>query len=96
MRSILNHWTCWKSTPEAVGELNRLLRGWSRYFHFLNSSRVTGNLRWWGQRRLMRWLWRKHGCRRALWSAHPPVVLYGRHGLWPIPLTAGWTGKTRS
>jgi len=90
VRDILNHWTCWKSTPDAVGELNRLLRGWSGYFHFLHSSRVMGNLRWWVQRRLRRWLWRKHGGRRALWRDYPATVLYDRHGLWPLPLTAGW------
>ena len=93
-RRILNHWTCWKRTPEAVGELNLLLRGWSGYFHFLHRSRVMGNLRWWVQRRLRRWLWRQHGCRRALWSDYPVVQLYERYGLWSLPLTAGWTGTT--
>src|SRR6185503_14514950 len=96
VRSILNHWTCWKSTSEAVGELNLYLRGWSGYFHFLHSSRVTGKLRWWVQRRLMRWLWRKHARRRALWTDYPIPTLYDRYGLWPIPLTAGWTRQTRS
>jgi group II intron reverse transcriptase/maturase len=91
VRGILNHWTCWKSTSEAVGELNLYLRGWSGYFHFLHSSRVTGKLRWWVQRRLMRWLWRKHGRSRALWTDYPIPLLYSRYGLWPLPLTAGWT-----
>jgi len=96
VRDILNHWTCWKNTTEAVGELNLCLRGWSGYFHFLHSSRVMGKLRWWVERRLMRWLWRKHARKRALWTDYPIPMLYDRYGLWPMPLTAGWTRPTRS
>jgi group II intron reverse transcriptase/maturase len=93
VRSILNHWTCWKASPQAVGELNLYLRGWCGYFHFLHSSRVMNDLRWWVERRLMRWLWRKHGRSRALWTGYPIPILYSRYGLWPMPLTAGWTPK---
>ena len=95
VRARLNHWTNWKSISEAVEELNPLLRGWSGYFHFQHSSRVLGRLRSWVEDRMKRWLWRKHGCRRALWSDYPTARLYERYGLWPMPLTAGWTAKTR-
>ena len=37
---------------------------------------------------------RKHGGRRALWSDYPMARYYERYGLWPMPLTAGWTAKT--
>jgi len=90
VRARLNHWTNWKSISEAVEDLNPLLRGWSGYFHFGQSSRVMGRLRSWVEDRMKRWLWRKHGCRRALWSDYPTVRLYARYGLWPMPLTAGW------
>ena len=45
------------------GPHNRLMRGWSGYFHYRHSSRVFGKLRWWVNGRMRRWLWRKHACR---------------------------------
>ncbi len=77
-------------------EVNRLLRGWSGYFHFRHSSRVLGKLRWWVETRLQRWLWRKHGRRRLLWSGYPVPLLDSRYGLWPMPLQAGRTAQTPS
>lgn len=36
---ILNQGTLWKSSAEAVGALNRLLKGWGEYYRYGNSSR---------------------------------------------------------
>ena len=94
MRHLLNHWTCGRSIPDTVSELNLILRGGSGYFHFQHSRRVLGKRRWWVQTRMQRWLWRKHGGRRALGSDYPVATLQERYGLWPLPLTAGWTGQT--
>src|SRR5262249_32256747 len=90
VRAKLHHWTHWNSIPEATTSLNRLLRGWSGYFHFQHSSGVFGELREWVQDRLRRWLWRKHGCRRTLWRDYPDSMLYDQYGLYPLPTTAGW------
>ena len=91
VRAILNHWTRHERTEEIIRRVNRLLRGWSGYFHYQNSSRVFGKMRWWVNDRLRRWLWRKHACRRALWKHYGDPVLYQRYGLWALPLRAGWT-----
>jgi group II intron reverse transcriptase/maturase len=94
VRAILNHWTRHEHTEEIIRRVNRLLRGWSGYFHYQNSSRVFGKMRWWVNDRLRRWLWRKHACRRALWKHYGDPVLYQRYGLWALPLRAGWTTMT--
>lgn len=90
VRTKLNHWTLGKRIPEAMAGLNRLLRGWSGYFHYRQSSRVMDKLNWQVRDRVRRWLWRKHGKKRALWSDYPEERLYGHYGLWPLPLKVAW------
>jgi group II intron reverse transcriptase/maturase len=90
VRGQLNHWTLHRRIPEAVEELNTLLRGWSGYFHYRQSSRVFGDLNHWLWDRLRRWLWRKHKCTKALWSAYPNELLHNRYGLWRLPLRVSW------
>ncbi len=91
VRVELNHWTRWRGIEPSLGRVNRILRGWSGYYHYRNSSRVFRKMKWWMQTRLKRWLWRKHNCSRALWTDYPDQALYDRYGLWPLPTTAGWT-----
>lgn len=93
VRARLNHWTQHERIPAVVGGLNRLLRGWSGYFHYRQSSRVMGKLNWQVRDRLRRWLWRKHGCRRALWQAYPDERLHGQYGLWPLPTRVAWRDR---
>jgi len=90
VRARLNHWTQHQRIPEVVTGLNRLLRGWSGYFHYRQSSRVMGKLNWQVRDRLRRWLWRKHGQRRALWCDYPDTRLHGQYGLWPLPERVAW------
>jgi len=90
VRRQLNHWTLHRRIPEALSDLNRMLRGWSGYFHYRQSTRVFGKtLRWVGDR-LRRWLWRKHNRTKALWSAYPKEVLHNRYGLWRLPTRVSW------
>jgi group II intron reverse transcriptase/maturase len=93
MREHLSHWTLHRHTYTTISEVNRTLRGWGEYFHYRNSSRVFGKLNWWIRDRVRRWLWRKHKCRRALWRDYPEHVLYGRYGLWPLPLNVSTRGN---
>jgi hypothetical protein len=85
VRRKLNHWTLHQRIPEAMAGLNRLLRGWSGYFHYRHSSRVMVKLNWHVRNRVRRWLWRKHGQKRALWRDYPDQRLHGQYGLWPLP-----------
>ena len=93
VREHLNHWTLHRASRPTLEELNRMLRGWSQYFHYRNSSRVFEKLNWWLRDRVRRWLWRKHRCRTALWSAYPAERLYGQYGLWPLPQTVSPRGN---
>jgi RNA-directed DNA polymerase len=90
VREQLNHWTLWQRIDEAMSRLNRLLRGWSGYFHHRQSSRVMGKLNGQVRDRVRRWLRRKHGQRRALWSDYPDQRLAGQYGLWPLPERVAW------
>jgi group II intron reverse transcriptase/maturase len=85
VRRKLNHWTLGQRTAETVAGLNRLLRGWSGYFHYQHSSRVMGKLHRQVRDRLKRWLWRKHGKKRALWRDYPDQRLKAQYGLWSFP-----------
>lgn len=90
VRSLLNHWTQHRAIDEAMCELNRMLRGWSGYFHYRQSSEVFGAINWWVGDRLRRWLWRKHNRRKPLWSDYPNELLYSRYHLWRLPLSVAW------
>jgi len=90
LRGILNHWTHWRPIAEVVKETNQVLRGWSAYFHFRNSTAVMGHLRGYSQNLLRRWLWRKHACQGGLWSRYPHQKLHTQYGLYALPTTAAW------
>ena len=90
LRGIMNHWTLWRPIDEVVQETNRVLRGWSGYFHFRNSTAVMGNLQRYSRDRLRRWLWRKHACKGGLWTRYPNQRLHTHYGLYALPTTAAW------
>jgi len=93
IRAELNHWTHWRGVKPVLERVNQIQRGWSGYYHYRNSSRVFGKMKWWVATRMKRWLWRKHACARALWEAYPDEKLYDFYGLWPLPVQAGWTAR---
>jgi len=90
VRAQLNHWTVHRRIPEAVSDLNRILRGWSGYFHYRQSTRVFNKTQWWVRDRLRRWLWRKHNRTKALWSYYTNEMLHERYGLWRLPMHVSW------
>jgi len=90
VREQLNHWTLHRRIPEAVADLNKLLRGWGGYFHYRQSTRVFGKTQAWVRDRLRRWLWRKHNRTKALWGDYPNELLHDRYGLWRLPMRASW------
>ena len=90
LREKLNHRTLWRAAEEVIPEVNRLLQGWGGYFHYANSTRVFDRLNQYAAMRVQRWLWRKHGCTKALWS-NPREVLRERYGLYRLPTRAAWT-----
>lgn len=90
IREILNRGTLWRSPEEVVTRLNRRLKGWTGYFHYANSTRVLGQVGQYTRNTLRRWLWRKHGCSRALWASYTNEELHERFGLYRMPAGAAW------
>jgi RNA-directed DNA polymerase len=90
LEEILNHWTHSRAIQAVVGDVNRVLRGWAAYFHYGNSVTVMNRMNHHSQTRFRRWLWRKHGCRRALWKHYDPAQFQTRYGLYELPTTANW------
>ena len=93
VREHLNHWTLHRSIGDTVHDLNRVLRGWSQYYHYRNSSRVFGKVNRWVRHRMRRWLWRKHRRTKALWKAYPDELLYEQYRLWRLPESASIRGN---
>jgi group II intron reverse transcriptase/maturase len=87
---LLNHWTQGRSIRDVVEAVNRVLRGWASYFHYGNSVTVMNRMKHYSQTRFRRWLWRKHACRRGLWTHYPAEELHARYGLYELPTTAKW------
>ena len=90
IREKLNHWTLWRAADEVIPELNRWLKGWGGYFHYANSTRVFDRMNPFVVNRVQRWLWRKGGCQRSLWTTTPREVLQERYGLYRLPTWAAW------
>ena len=88
---LLNHRTQWRPIAEAVGDVNRVVRGWSGYFHYGNSAGVMSRMQYWLNNRLRRWLWRKHACRGGLHQHYANEQLETQYGLWSLPRHAAWT-----
>jgi group II intron reverse transcriptase/maturase len=88
---LLNHGTLWRPIAAVVTEVNQVLRGWAGYFHWGHSSAVSNQMLSYSRNRFRRWLWRKHDCRRALWTAYTDQRLHEKYGLWKLPLTSSWS-----
>jgi len=93
MREKLNRTTLWRSPEEVIPEINRQLKGWAGYFHYGNSSKAFRKAQQQVERRVCRWLWRKHGCKRGLWTYLTPENLHEKLGLYQLPQRAAWTAK---
>ena len=58
---------------------------------YANSTAKFGALQHYLRQTLRRWLWRKHGCKRAQYAHYTNDRLHGHYGLWSWPLHAAWT-----
>jgi hypothetical protein len=96
VREFLNRGTLNAPLEEIIPRLNRRLKGWAGYFHFGHCTRVFGQMEDFTRTKLKRWLWRKHGCRKALWTCYTDAELHDRFGLYRMPLRAPWRAGRRS
>ncbi len=97
LRARIKQLTDRRLTPipmvDVVGTVNRLLRGWSGYFHHRNCSNVFKDVRWYVEERMRTHLRKRHQLkdRSTGYWRFPNRVLYARYGLYQLPATAGWT-----
>jgi hypothetical protein len=49
-------------------------------------------MQYYSRQKLRRWIWRKHNCKRGLWSFCSDEQLHTRYGLYALPLWAAWKG----
>ena len=74
-----------RPTADVIAELNRVVRGWAGYFHFLHCGRAFSALRRFVSQRVRIYLRRKHRTQSWGYQAFPDAVLYGRLGLYRLP-----------
>ena len=75
-----------------IGSMNAVLRGWTNYFHYRNSSCVLGKVRTHAEERLRKHLMKRHKVKdRGIGLGHfPSRKFYTEYGLYKVPTTAGW------
>ena len=78
--------------PDVVATLNQYVRGWAGYFHYRNSSKGMGRVKWHVEERLRTHLRKRHKMksRAAGYAQFPTPMLYARYGLFKLPTRAGW------
>ena len=91
IRAALNHWTLHHSCTAAVREVNAVLRGWGRYYHYGHCTRVFRRTQHWVQERVRSWLWRKYNRTHSRHSFFTNARLVGQYHLHQLPLHAPWT-----
>lgn len=75
-------------TATVITAVNQVVRGWAGYFYFQNCSRDFSTLRWFLEERVRTFLRRKHRYRSRAYAAFPYTLLYGRLGLYRLPMRA--------
>lgn len=81
-----------KPLPEVVKDVNQVLRGWTGYFHYRNSSRVMGKLRYHVEERMRTHLGKRHKVRKRgeRFARFPSRTYYTELGLYKVPTNAAW------
>ncbi|MDP2751829.1 MAG: group II intron reverse transcriptase/maturase [Rhodocyclaceae bacterium] len=82
----------WRPIEDVVRDVNQVLRGWSGYFHYRNSSRQFRKVKRHSEDRLRIHLRKRH--KISDWETSmlrfPRRVLYEKYGLYPLATKAGW------
>ena len=77
---------------DVVRDVNRVLRGWSGYFHYRNSSAVFLKVKRHAEERLRTHLRKRHKVPdwKSAMIRFPRRVLYEQYGLYKLSTAAGW------
>jgi group II intron reverse transcriptase/maturase len=90
VRQELNHWTRRRSCSESVRRVNRIVQGWSNYYHYGNCAKVFRRHQHWLQNRFRTWLWWKYDRTLGRYGFFTNDRLHGQYHLWTLPRTAQW------
>ncbi len=85
VRGELNHWTTGRSCMEAVRTVNRVVRGWSHYFHYGHCTRTFVRMQDWLRQRYRKWLWKKYGRTLGYHTFFTNDRLQGQYQLFTLP-----------
>lgn len=85
VRRELNHWTTGRSCVEAIRTVNRVVRGWSHYFHYGHCTRVFTRMQDWLRQRYRKWLWKKYGRTLGYRTFFTNDRLQGQYQLFTLP-----------
>lgn len=88
VRRELNHWTTGRSCKEAIGTVNRVVRGWSQYFHYGHCTRTFVREQDWLRQRCRKWLWKKYGRTLGYYTFFTNDRLQGQYQLFTLPTYA--------
>jgi len=81
MREITSRWTGGRAVGETIAEMNRVLRGWGRYFRCGNPRQSMARINHHAKERLRKWLMRRRQRRGPGYTQYPARRLYGELGL---------------
>ncbi len=78
--------------PLLIDGVNDVVRGWSAYFHYGNSTHVLGKVKWYTEERVRKHLRKRHKlrCQGEGYKRFPTDVIYRQLGLYKIPMNAKW------
>ena len=80
----------WRSCAETVTRINRIVHGWSNYFHYGNCSNVFRRIQRWVQQRFRIWLWKKYDKTLGRYTFFTDDRMHGQYQLWTMPTTVAW------
>jgi hypothetical protein len=100
LKTEIRNWTNRKSftLPEEVviENLNERVRGWTEYFRYGHCSEDLAAVKWFLEERVKRYLRRKHRKKRRSHKIFSFNYMYGKLGLYKIPITSPWTQTVKA
>ena len=91
VRNETTYWQRWRSCAETVRAINRIVQGWSNYFHYGNCSAAFRRLQRWVQQRFRIWLWKKYDKKLGRYTFFTDDRLHGQYQLWKMPTKVAWS-----
>jgi len=90
MRNETAYYQRWRSCTETVTRVNRIVHGWSNYFHYGNCSNVFRRTQRWVQQRFRIWLWKKYDKTLGRYTFFTTDRMHGQYQLWKMPISVAW------